>query len=96
MLNVNANFVLPTTPALPALLLQCPNALIARSSVLGGIITFKLELYILRYLRVYCANVCHHRSTVHESVHILTVEHECIYNIVHYIIQFCTYIDVVR
>ena len=82
MLNVNANFVLPTTPASPALL-QCPNALIARSSVLGGIITFKLELYVLRYLRVYCATVCHHRSTVHGSVHTHTVEHECITNIIY-------------
>ena len=70
----------------------CPNALIARSSVLGGRIIFKLELYVLRYLRIYCATVCHHRSTVHGSAHAHTVEHECIYNI---ITQFCTHTDVV-
>ena len=50
---LNANVILPTTPA-PAALLQCSNTLIARSSVLGGIIVFKLELYLLRYLLRYC------------------------------------------
>ena len=87
MLNINA--IVPTTSA-P--LLRCPNALIARSSVLGAIIIFKLELYVLRYLCIYCATVCHHRSTVHGSVHAHTVEHECIYNI---ITQFCTHTNVV-
>ena len=69
MLNVTV--IVPTTPA-PAALLQCPNAVIVRSSVLGVIIVFKLDLYVLRYLRIYCATVCHHRSTVHTH----TVEHE--------------------
>ena len=73
---LNATVIVPTTPAPAAALLQCPNALIARSSVLGGRIIFKLELYVLRYLRIYCATVCHHRSTVHGSVHAHTVEHE--------------------
>ena len=49
MLTINV--ILPPTPAPPALL-QCPNALIARSSVLGGRIIFKLELHVLRYLRI--------------------------------------------
>ena len=60
--------------------------------MLGGRIIFKLELYVLRYLRIYCATVCHHRSTVHGSVHAHKVEHECIYNI---ITQFCTHTNVV-
>ena len=51
------NVILPPTPAPPALL-QCPNALIARSSVLGGRIIFKLELYVLRYLRTYLLCYC--------------------------------------
>ena len=54
---LNANVIVPTTPA-PAALLQCPNTLIARSSVLGGIIIFKLELYVLRYLRTYLLCYC--------------------------------------
>ena len=76
-----------TTPAPPALL-QCPNALIARSSVLGGIMIFKLELYVLRYLRTYLVCYCmtyicycmtYNRSTIHGSLHTHTVERECIY-----------------
>ena len=55
MLTINV--ILPTTPA-PAALLQCPNALIARSSVLGGRIISKLELYVLRYLRTYLLCYC--------------------------------------
>ena len=88
MLNVNV--ILPTTPAPPALL-QCSNTLIARSSVLGVIIIFKLELYVLRYLRIYCATVCHHVWTVHGSVPSHKVEHECIDNLLY----ICTHTNVV-
>ena len=38
-------------------------------------------MYLGTYVHIYCATVCHHRSTVHGSVHAHTVEHECIYNI---------------
>ena len=88
-LNAERKCYFAYTTHTPPTLSQCPNALIARSSVLGAIIIFKLELYVLRYLR---ATVCHHRSTVHGSVHAHKVEHECIYNI---ITQFCTHTDVV-
>ena len=57
---LNATVILPTTPAL----LQCPDALIVRKSVLGTIIIFKLKLYVLRrYLYV---------STVHVLLYVIT------------------------